>query len=71
MSGATSKAVDSPELLREIDYVSRGYSYDYGIIHFHNGLHGRHLSVSEYAKWYECCLLHLLQANPASRIILA
>lgn len=68
---ATSKAVDSPALLREIDYACTGYGYSHEIIHFNNGIHGKHLPVSEYARWYEIVVLHLLQENPTSRIVLA
>ena len=68
---ATSKAADNPGLVTELDYVIRCYSYDYEIIHFNNGLHGRHLSAAEYGKWYERAVEHLIGAMPDSRIILA
>ena len=68
---ATSKAVDNPALLRELDYITSWHSYAYETIHFNNGIHGKHLSTEDYAKWYECTLLHLLQGYPEVRLILA
>ena len=46
----TSKGIDNPDLMREIDYMLSSFKYDY--IHFNNGLHGMGIPVDEYESCY-------------------
>lgn len=57
---ATSKSIDNPSLIMEIDYMLKhGKEDPYKIIHFNNGLHGWHLSSEEYRKHYDQVIQHL------------
>lgn len=66
---ATSRAVDNPDLLREIDYaLAKG---EYRLIHFNNGLHGFHLSPEDYQSHMSEVLSRLSQGLSESRVIVA
>ena len=39
---STSKALDNPVLIREIDFYARAEDFEYEAIQFNNGLHGDH-----------------------------
>ena len=43
---ATSKCITDPALARETRFVME--EYEHAVIHFNNGLHGKHLSDAEY-----------------------
>lgn len=65
----TSKSIDNPSILKEIDYVIQEYPVD--IIHFNNGLHGWHLTAAEYGKALADVLRHICRTNPNSSLIWA
>jgi hypothetical protein len=68
---ATSKAIDNPSLVREIDYILRHEGFKYKIIHFNNGLHGWHISEEEYKKHLEAVVEHILVNCKGAKLILA
>ena len=39
----TSKGIDNPDIIRELEYMTCGYKYDF--IHFNNCLHGFSVNV--------------------------
>ena len=64
----TSKAINDPTYLRELEYfLSYGFKYD--VVHFNNGLHGGGTST-EYAAHYEGILKYILNATNA-KVVLA
>lgn len=65
----TSKSIDNPSLLKEINYVMQEYPID--VIHFNNGLHGWHLTAAEYGKALTDVLTHICRANPGVSLIWA
>jgi lysophospholipase L1-like esterase len=68
---ATSKALDNPSLLLEIDYILSHGNFKYEVIHFNNGLHGWHMSEEEYEKWLDVVVLHLREVAKDANLILA
>lgn len=68
---ATSKAVDNPSFLREIQYIVNHGDFKYGVIHINNGLHGWHLTADEYERSYDRVLGFLSEIAGAAKIILA
>jgi lysophospholipase L1-like esterase len=69
---ATSKAVDNPCLLREMDYIlnHRG-DFIYQVIHINNGLHGFHLSAAEYEHHYDQVIGYLLEHSHGAKVVVA
>lgn len=59
---ATSRAVDNPSFYKELSYVLDEYTY--ALIHFNNGIHGRHLELSRYETGYRLALNMLLDKCP-------
>ena len=53
----TSKGIDNPDFMREVDYILSSFKYDY--VHFNNGLHGMHIPVDEYESCY-CEIVDLI-----------
>src|SRR6476620_2501331 len=45
---ASSRALDNPAYISELDYMLLQQNMNYQGIHFNNGLHGWHLSAEEY-----------------------
>ncbi|WNR47094.1 SGNH/GDSL hydrolase family protein [Paenibacillus roseipurpureus] len=69
---ATSKAMDNPSLLKEIDYmIQHREDFHYDVIHMNNGLHGWHLSPSQYEDQYNKLIRHVLQIAQSATIIIA
>ena len=68
---ATSKAVDNPYFIPELDFALDQYGLQYDLIHFNNGLHGHHLSTQAYAEEYERVIRHLLERYPDAKLCLA
>lgn len=67
----TSKAIDNPFFIPEMEFVYKQYGYKYNIVHFNNGLHGWHLSTKEYEVNYEKTIQYILENFKAEKIILA
>lgn len=67
----TSKALDNPYFLEELDFVWRQNGYRYELIHFNNGLHGWHLGEEEYEKLYERVIEYIMKMHPDTKIVLA
>lgn len=67
---ATSKAIDNPSLVCEIDYILGHEDFKYKIIHFNNGLHGWHISEEEYEKHLEAVVKHILDNCKGAKLIL-
>lgn len=68
---ASSKALDHPAYLAEIDFFASEFGFDYRLIHFNNGLHGWHLSEAEYARQLDTKVNWLLYHFPGAKLILA
>lgn len=68
---STSKAVDNPNFVKEIDFLAREEEFEYEIVHFNNGLHGFHLSDADYEKGYDAAVKSLRAAFPNARLMLA
>jgi len=66
----TSKAIDNPSLNYEVNYMLQVNSFDYDIIHFNNGLHGWHLSASEYEE-HLSNMIEFIKSQSKATIILA
>lgn len=64
----TSKGIDNPDIIREINYMLSPFEYDY--IHFNNGLHGMGLPNEAYEKCYDEVISHILERYPASKVAL-
>lgn len=64
----TSKGIDNPDILWEIDYMLGHCSYD--LIHFNNGLHGMGLSEEDFDKYYEEAVCHILEKYPPEKVCL-
>lgn len=64
----TSKGIDNPDILREIDYMLGHCTYD--LIHFNNGLHGMGLSNEDFDKYYEEVICHILEKYPPEKLTL-
>jgi len=67
---ATSKGIDNPSLIREIDYILGHENFKYKVIHFNNGLHARYLAENEYEKYLEKIVLHIMKNSGNAQIIL-
>lgn len=67
---ATSKAVDNPAFIKQLDLVL-SQADGYKLIHINNGLHGWHLSTAEYKKHYEEIICHILKNYPDKKLIIA
>lgn len=46
----TSKSIDDSSFTKELQYILS--EYPYALIHFNNGLHGKHVKQNEYEKYY-------------------
>lgn len=68
---ATSKGVDNPAFLYELGYMLGEHSLPHELIHFNNGLHGRHLSAQEYADGIERAIEFIRDTAPDATLILA
>ena len=68
---STSKALDNPVLIREIDFYARAEDFEYEAIQFNNGLHGDHLDDVGYREGYEKVILYFQENYPSIPLILA
>lgn len=68
---STSKGIDNPNLIREIDFYAHAEEFEYEAIHFNNGLHGFHLDDDGYRKGYESLIAYFKKQYPSVRLILA
>lgn len=55
---ATSKSIDDPSYIRELNYILNEYPYK--LIHYNNGLHGWHVKADDYETSYKCVINMLL-----------
>lgn len=62
----TSKGIDNPDIIKEIDYMFSHCEYDY--IHFNNGLHGMGLTNEVYESCYDEVICHILEKYPAEKV---
>ena len=68
----TSKNVDNPYLIPELDLVIRQFDLRYDLIHFNNGLHGQHQTdADDFANDYEKVITHILKNYPDAALTLA
>ena len=68
----TSKAVDNIYLIKEIETMIGQYgSGNFELVHVNNGIHGGHMSDSEYAKHYDEYIYQLMEMLPNSKFVLA
>jgi hypothetical protein len=68
---ASSRALDNPAFLFELDYMLKLNNVKYDAIHFNNGLHGVHLSADQYELHLEKAIQHILSYINCSKVILA
>jgi lysophospholipase L1-like esterase len=68
---ASSRALDNPAYISELDYMLLQQNMNYQGIHFNNGLHGWHLSVNEYEFYLEKVIQHIMNHFDSSKLILA
>lgn len=68
---ASSKALDQPAYMAEIDFFASEFGFDYRLIHFNNGLHGWHLSTEEYARQLDAKVSWLMYHFPGAKLALA
>ena len=66
---ATSKAVDNPAYIPQLDLVI-SQATDYKLIHINNGLHGWHLSTEDYKDNYEKIICHIQKQYPEIKLVL-
>lgn len=64
----TSKGIDNPDLIRELEYMTSGYTYDF--IQFNNCLHGFSVEESDYAVYYEEVVKFLLHRVTADKMVI-
>lgn len=55
----TSKGIDNPDILRELDYMMKDYNYD--VVQFNNCLHGFSVNEQDYETYYEEVICHILE----------
>lgn len=67
---ASSRAVDNPALWREINYMLEENPDRYKVIHFNNGLHGKHVSKEDYALHLEQIVLKIMERAPKAKLVL-
>jgi hypothetical protein len=68
---STSRALDNPAFLFELDYMLKHNNVKYDAVHFNNGLHGFHLTTEQYELHLEKAIQHILSYLDASKVILA
>ena len=68
---STSKGIDNPNLIREIDFYAHAEEFEYEAIHFNNGLHGFHLDDEGYREGYERVIAYFHEQYPSVKLILA
>jgi lysophospholipase L1-like esterase len=68
---SSSRALDNPAFLFELDYMLKLNNVKYDAIHFNNGLHGMHLTVDQYELHLENVIQHILSFIDCSKFILA
>ena len=68
---ASSKALDHPAYMAEIDFFACEFGFDYRLIHFNNGLHGWHLSAEEYGRQLDAKVSWLMYHFPGAKLTLA
>jgi lysophospholipase L1-like esterase len=68
---SSSRALDNPAFLFELDYMLRHNNVKYNAIHFNNGLHGIHLTADQYELHLEKVIQHILSYFDSSKVILA
>ncbi len=66
----TSKALDNPHYLEEIDLLMAQEQYAYTAVYFNNGLHAGGLKSEEYARYYAAAVRFLQEKLPSARIVL-
>jgi lysophospholipase L1-like esterase len=68
---SSSRALDNPIFIIELDHMLKLNNVKYDAIHFNNGLHGFHLTVEQYELNLEKIIQHILSYLDASKVILA
>lgn len=68
---STSKSVDNPNFIKEMDHVFYQNEYKYDLVHFNNGLHGWHMDDAVFESSYEKTLNHILEKyNTKTAVVL-
>jgi hypothetical protein len=68
---SSSRALDNPAFLFELDYMLKHNNVKYDAVHFNNGLHGFHLTTEQYELHLEKAIQHILLYLDASKVVLA
>lgn len=68
---ASSKALDHPWYIRELELCASQFDACYAAIHFNNGLHGAHLTPSAYESLLEEKVCWLIDRFPQAKLMLA
>jgi hypothetical protein len=68
---ASSRALDNPAYLLELDYMLKQKGFIYEGIHLNNGLHGWHLTKDQYESYLEKVIQRILSQFDHSKLILA
>ena len=66
---ATSACVSDPAFFAQLEAMFS--HYDYGVVHFNNGLHGIEYTEEEYRKGYEKALQFIRKKSPKAELVLA
>jgi len=66
---ATSKAISDPALLKETAYALEDYRH--AVVHFNNGLHGWHVTESEYEASLRAYVKKLKELAPRAKLVWA
>ena len=68
----TSKAVDNIYLIKEIEIMVNQYgNANFELVHVNNGIHGMHMTDSEYAQFFDMYVYQLTELLPSSKFVLA
>ena len=67
----TSKALDNPYLIPELELMTKQDDLPYDVVHFNNGAHGSHLTPDMYEELYDNFIVTLKRMFPEARIIMA
>jgi lysophospholipase L1-like esterase len=68
---SSSRALDNPIFIIELEHMLKLNNVKYDAIHFNNGLHGFHLTVEQYELHLEKTIQHILGYLDSSKVIMA
>lgn len=65
----TSRALDNPWYLRDLEMILTDLGYEHQVVHLNNGIHGLHLSADDYQAHLEKVILHIKTLTNAAIIL--